>query len=97
MLRTRTPSCCARLVSLLLNELLQIDGVQRDGARTFRASNKVSAMIPAAPESGGGDVGIVVTIFRISRHGLDEKMEREFRELPDLLVVLRRKGGDYYR
>ncbi|CAM9636155.1 unnamed protein product [Ascophyllum nodosum] len=77
----------------------QIAGVQRDGARTFRTYFKVSAVIPLDPNNSktGGGVGIVANLYRVSGEVPKEKGGLDGAGVPNLLVVLRRKKGDYFR
>ncbi len=68
----------------------QVDGMKEDGTTDLRETFKVSAVIK------GGDkiewhVRIVSKVFRV--------VTEEGEQVPDspLMVVLRRKRGDYYR
>ncbi|CAM9995468.1 unnamed protein product, partial [Laminaria digitata] len=49
----------------------EIEGVEKDGARTFRSSFKVSAVIPAVDKIGGGPVAMVAMVFRVARDRRD--------------------------
>ena len=82
-----------------MTKTLQIAGVQRDGARTFRTYFKVSAVIPLDPNNSktGGGVGIVANLYRVSGEVPKEKGGLDGAGVPNLLVVLRRKKGDYFR
>lgn len=75
--------------------------MEKDGARTFRSSFKVSAVIPPVDAIGGGPVAMVAMVFRVTRDGKESvgkgADEGGFGETADLVVVLRRKGGDYHR
>lgn len=80
----------------------EIEGVEKDGARTFRSSFKVSAVIPAVDKIGGGPVAMVAMVFRVVRDRLAWDGEeggdrRDPGEAAELVVVLKRKGGDYHR
>ena len=86
-----------------INIYTQIDGVEKNGPRTFLSSFKVSALIPAAvDDTGGGAVAMVAMVFSVARDGpaaggeeVGTKMDHG--ETAELVVVLKRKGGDYHR
>ena len=86
---------------------VQIEGVNKDGTRTFRSSFKVSAAIPAVDKIGGGKVAMVAMVaivYRILREGGDQDVKhgagggkKNPGDTADLVVVLKRRGGHYHR
>lgn len=79
----------------------QIEGVGKDGTRTFRSSFKVSAAIPAVDKIGGSQVALVAMVYRVV-HEEGQKINQrpgKFRNHKDaeLVVVLKRRGGHYHR
>lgn len=81
--------------------LTQIDGLDKDGTRALRQTFKVSAKMPEDNKHGGGPVGMVAKVFRVTNAPSSvSKMDQgdDGAGAGDkLVVVLRRKRGDYYR
>eukprot|EP00903_Cladosiphon_okamuranus_P015453 g14271.t2 len=85
----------------------KIDGLHKDGTRELRETFKVSARIPEDPMNNVGSVGIVAKVFRITpstvsnmdqgEEGADADAVGAAVASEKLVVVLRRKRGDYYR
>ncbi|CAM9576176.1 unnamed protein product, partial [Hapterophycus canaliculatus] len=95
-----------------LEQTLFSMGAETSGARTLRATNKVAAVISGDIKSGGGDVNLVAKVFRVvakaspdsgspskteKRSGRRSRNAAAAKSNERLVVVLRRKGGDYYR
>ncbi len=81
----------------LLVTLAKIDGVKQDGTREFRETFKVSAVIKGGDPMVDTPVGIVAKVFRVvSGQGEQDAAAAAAADAP-LMVVLRRKRGDYHR
>lgn len=85
---------------------MQIHGLNKDGTTELRETSKVSATIPEDRENNIGSVGMVAKIFRVtpsSVSGMDQGEEGAGGDAgpaddgEKLVVVLRRKLGDYHR
>lgn len=83
----------------------QIDGLNKDGTKALRETFKVSAKIPAEDkEKNVGPVGIVAKVFRVAPPSVSSMEQGEdgadaagAAAGEKLVVVLRRKRGNYYR